>query len=90
MAQMFTERWKCYVIRGRETLVGAGPDVRPYVNAGVGGQVFMTESAVEGTDTHVALASSTNQSDGAIDEFNIWQVRENLDAHSASSGRRRL
>ncbi len=40
--------------------------IRPYVNAGVGGQVFMTESAVEGTDTHVAIASSTNQSDVAF------------------------
>jgi hypothetical protein len=37
--------------------------VRPYVNAGVGGQVFFTESHVDGTDDTHDFASTTNQSD---------------------------
>ena len=39
--------------------------VRPYVNAGVGGQAFFTESQVEGV-TGIAMASTTNQSDFAF------------------------
>jgi opacity protein-like surface antigen len=35
---------------------------RPYVNAGVGGQAFFTESRVEGTNDLVAFASMTNHS----------------------------
>lgn len=38
-----------------------GP-IRPYVNAGVGAQAFVTESAVEGID-HLTIASTINQSD---------------------------
>lgn len=36
---------------------------RPYVNAGVGGQAFFTESDVKGTDDVTSFASTTNQSD---------------------------
>lgn len=42
----------------------SGP-IRPYVNAGVGAQFFLTESAVEGSDNFTVIASSTNQSDVA-------------------------
>jgi hypothetical protein len=35
---------------------------RPYVNAGVGGQAFFTESHLEGTDDRTAFASTTNHS----------------------------
>lgn len=38
---------------------------RPYVNAGVGGQVFFTQSDVEGTSDGSPFASTTNQSDVA-------------------------
>jgi hypothetical protein len=41
-----------------------GP-VRPYVNAGIGGQVFFTESHVDGVDDNHDVASTTNQSDVA-------------------------
>jgi hypothetical protein len=37
--------------------------VRPYVNAGVGGQAFFTESDAEGSSDHTSFASTTNQSD---------------------------
>jgi opacity protein-like surface antigen len=38
--------------------------VRPYVNAGIGGQVFFTESGVEGVDSdNSGDLSTTNQSD---------------------------
>jgi len=40
----------------------SGP-VRPYVNAGVGAQAFVTESDVEGVDNLFVIARSTNQSD---------------------------
>lgn len=43
----------------------SGP-IRPYVNAGVGAQAFVTESAVEGVDNLSVIASSTNQSDVAL------------------------
>lgn len=43
----------------------SGP-IRPYLNAGVGAQAFVTESAVEGTDNLTVIASSTNQSDVAL------------------------
>ena len=46
-----------------------GP-MRPYVNAGVGAQAFVTESAVEGIDNLTVVASSTNQSDVAM----MWVV----------------
>jgi len=35
---------------------------RPYVNAGVGGQLFFTESRIEDTDDRMAFASTTNHS----------------------------
>lgn len=35
---------------------------RPYVNAGVGGQAFFTESHLEGTGDRTAFASTTNHS----------------------------
>jgi opacity protein-like surface antigen len=37
--------------------------VRPYVNAGVGGQFFYTQSHVDGTDDSFDFARTTNQSD---------------------------
>jgi len=40
----------------------SGP-IRPYVNAGVGAQAFVTESDVEGVDDLFVIARSTNQSD---------------------------
>ena len=40
----------------------SGP-IRPYINAGVGAQGFVTESSVGGTDNYTVLASTTNQSD---------------------------
>ena len=43
----------------------SGP-VRPYVNAGVGAQAFVTESDVEGVDDLFVIARSTNQSDVAL------------------------
>lgn len=36
--------------------------IRPYVNAGVGGQAFFTESRLEGSDDVSAFASTTNHS----------------------------
>lgn len=39
--------------------------VRPYANAGVGGQIFFSESRVQGTDNLVVLASTTNHSSSA-------------------------
>lgn len=36
--------------------------VRPYANAGVGGQAFFTESQVKGTTTGSVIASTTNHS----------------------------
>jgi hypothetical protein len=36
--------------------------IRPYVNAGVGGQAFFTESRVEGSDDLSTIASTTNHS----------------------------
>ena len=38
---------------------------RPYVNAGVGGQAYFTQSDVEGTSDLTSFASTTNQSDFA-------------------------
>lgn len=38
-------------------------DVRPYVNAGLGGQAFYTESHVDGVDDNNDFAQTTNQSD---------------------------
>jgi opacity protein-like surface antigen len=40
----------------------SGP-VRPYANAGVGGQLFFTESSVDGDDGRYDFANTTNQSD---------------------------
>jgi hypothetical protein len=37
--------------------------IRPYVNAGVGGQAFFTESDAESSSDHATFASTTNQSD---------------------------
>lgn len=42
--------------------------IRPYVNAGVGAQAFVTESDVEGVDNLFVIARSTNQSDVAL----VW------------------
>ena len=49
--------------------VSIGPQVtwpagslRPYVNAGIGGQAFFTESHLEGTRDRTAFASTTNHS----------------------------
>ena len=42
-----------------------GP-VRPYVNAGVGAQAFVTESDVEGVDDRLVVARSTNLSDATL------------------------
>lgn len=39
--------------------------IRPYVNAGIGAQAFITESAVDGMD-NFSIASTTNQSDVAL------------------------
>ena len=48
---------------GPELMWPTGP-VRPYVNAGLGTQVFWTESSVSGSDdVDGTLASTTNQSD---------------------------
>ncbi len=43
----------------------SGP-IRPYINAGVGAQAFVTESDVEGVDDLFVVARSTNQSDVAL------------------------
>lgn len=40
----------------------SGP-VRPYVNAGIGGQLFATQSNVEGSESNNEFARTTNQSD---------------------------
>src|SRR6185312_5091103 len=37
--------------------------VRPYVNGGVGGQFFFTQSHIDGTDGSSDIASTTNQHD---------------------------
>ena len=37
--------------------------IRPYVNAGIGTQLFVTRSSVEGSDDNREFASTTNQSD---------------------------
>ena len=48
---------------GPELMWPTGP-VRPYVNAGLGAQVFWTESSVSGSnDVDETFASTTNQSD---------------------------
>lgn len=49
---------------GPQLALPAGP-IRPYVNAGIGAQAFVTESAVEGIDGF-SIASTTNQSDAAL------------------------
>jgi opacity protein-like surface antigen len=38
--------------------------VRPYVNAGIGGQFFYTDSRIDGTDGNSDVLRTTNQSDG--------------------------
>ena len=40
--------------------------LRPYVNAGVGGQAYFTESRVEGPHLGSVIASTTNQSDFSL------------------------
>jgi len=45
----------------------SGP-IRPYINAGVGVQAFVTESNVEGVDDRFVIARSTNQSDATL----VW------------------
>ena len=50
---------------GPQLSLRVGP-TRPYLNAGVGVQGFLTESSVEGGNDHTVLASSTNQSDAAL------------------------
>ena len=49
---------------GPQLALPSGP-IRPYVNAGVGAQAFITERAVDGMD-NFTIASSTNQSDVAL------------------------
>jgi hypothetical protein len=49
---------------GPQLALPSGP-IRPYVNAGVGAQAFITESTVDGTD-NFTIASTTNQSDVAL------------------------
>lgn len=44
--------------------------LRPYVNAGVGGQAFFTESNAESSSDHTSFASTTNQSDFT----SLWTV----------------
>lgn len=40
--------------------------VRPYANAGVGGQFFFTQSSVEGSDDATSFANTTNQWDKTL------------------------
>jgi opacity protein-like surface antigen len=40
--------------------------VRPYANAGIGGQFFFTQSKVEGTDNSSSFANTTNQWDKTL------------------------
>jgi len=40
--------------------------VRPYANAGIGGQFFFTQSSVEGTDDATSFATTTNQWDKTL------------------------
>ena len=40
--------------------------VRPYVNGGIGGQFFFTESSVEGSDDSFDFANTTNQWDKTL------------------------
>ena len=40
--------------------------IRPYVNAGVGGQFFFTQSSVEGTEDGTSFANTTNQWDKTL------------------------
>ena len=47
---------------GPQLTLPYGP-IRPYVNAGVGFQVFFTESSIEGSDDSYDFANTTNQSD---------------------------
>jgi hypothetical protein len=44
--------------------------VRPYVNAGVGAQLFFTESRLQGTGDYTAFASTTNHSASAA----AWSI----------------
>jgi opacity protein-like surface antigen len=44
--------------------------VRPYVNAGVGAQLFFTESRLQGTGDNTAFASTTNHSASAA----AWSI----------------
>ena len=39
--------------------------LRPYISAGAGATAFFTESRIEGTDDHQAIASTSNHSDAA-------------------------
>lgn len=47
---------------GPQLSIPTGP-IRPYVNAGIGGQAFFTESHVDGSDDDSDFAHTTNQHD---------------------------
>ncbi|HEY7393323.1 MAG TPA: hypothetical protein VH559_00675, partial [Gemmatimonadaceae bacterium] len=47
---------------GPQLMWPTGP-VRPYVNAGIGTQLFYTQSGVQGTEDEFDFANTTNQSD---------------------------
>jgi hypothetical protein len=47
---------------GPQLSIPTGP-VRPYINAGIGGQAFFTESHVDGSDDNEDFARTTNQQD---------------------------
>lgn len=47
---------------GPQIMWPKGP-IRPYANAGIGGQFFFTQSSVEGTDNATSFANTTNQWD---------------------------
>jgi hypothetical protein len=57
-----TDNYVVPVVFGPQLTWPAGR-VRPYVNAGVGGQFFYTQSHVDGDDDRLAFASTTNQHD---------------------------
>jgi opacity protein-like surface antigen len=52
---------------GLQAMAPRGP-VRPYANAGVGGQFFFTQSHVEGADDQLEFARTTNQ----WDKTGVW------------------
>jgi hypothetical protein len=57
-----TSNYLVPVVFGPQVTWPSGP-VRPYVNAGAGGQFFFTQSHVDGDDDQFAFANTTNQHD---------------------------